>query len=48
MTPVPTTSDVRPSGLGWPVDVSRETSAEQQAEEPGHPSGLGWPKEDSR
>jgi hypothetical protein len=36
------------SGLGWPGDVSRETSV---APEPGRPSGLGWPggvAEDSR
>ena len=43
MTLVPDSPDIRPSGLGWPQDVSRETSADQEAQEPGHPSGLGWP-----
>jgi len=42
MTPVPTTD--QPSGLGWPVDVSRETSEREAAVQPGSPSGLGWPQ----
>ena len=43
MTPVLDSPNIHPSGLGWPLDVSRETSVEPQASEPGHPSGLGWP-----
>lgn len=43
MTPVITTPDVRPSGLGWPSDVSRETRDDPERHEPGTPSGLGWP-----
>lgn len=43
MTPVTNTPDVRPSGLGWPSDVSRETRNDSAGQEPGTPSGLGWP-----
>ena len=48
MTLVPDSPDIHPSGLGWPHDVSRESSADHKAQEPGHPSGLGWPSEERR
>jgi hypothetical protein len=32
----------KPSGLGWPVKVSRETS-DVKKEELGKKAGLGWP-----
>ncbi len=32
----------KPAGLGWPVDVSRET-LEVNIEEMGKKAGLGWP-----
>jgi len=32
----------KPVGLGWPVNVSRETS-DQAAEQTGKKVGLGWP-----
>ena len=33
-------SEIKDSGLGWPVDVSRETSPLDSAPD----TGLGWPE----
>ncbi len=44
MTPVPQQSNPneKPSGLGWPTNVSRETLT-IKTDEIGKMTGLGWP-----